>query len=150
VAGLLIGNQGRRLAMSDKTRGHVDAFWDLIDEILNAVLFVLIGLEVLVLSYRTEYVEAGLLAIPIVLLARLLSVGAQVKLFSFVREFSKRTIAILTWGGLRGGISVALALSLPPGPSRDAIVTITYAVVVFSILVQGLTMGRLIRPTSPV
>jgi len=149
VAGLLIGNQGRRLAMSDKTREHVDAFWDLIDEILNAVLFVLIGLEVLVLSYRTEYVEAGLIAIPIVLLARLLSVGAQVKLFSFVREFSKRTIAILTWGGLRGGISVALALSLPPGPSRDAIVTITYAVVVFSILVQGLTMGRLIRPSAP-
>jgi len=149
VAGLLIGNQGRRLAMSDKTRGHVDSFWELIDEILNAVLFVLIGLEVLVLSYQAEYLEAGLIAIPIVLLARFLSVGAQVKLFSLVRLFSQRTIAILTWGGLRGGISVALALSLPLGPPRDAIVTITYAVVVFSILVQGLTMGRLIRSTSP-
>jgi CPA1 family monovalent cation:H+ antiporter len=149
VAGLLVGNQGRRLAMSDRTREHVDAFWDLIDEILNAVLFVLIGLEVLVLSYRTEYLEAGLLAIPVVLLARFLSVGVQVRLFSLVRTFSERTIAILTWGGLRGGISVALALSLPPGPSRDAIVTITYAVVVFSILVQGLTMGRLIRPAAP-
>ncbi len=149
VAGLLIGNQGRRLAMSDKTRGHVDAFWDLIDEILNAVLYVLIGLEVLVLSYKAQYLEAGMLAIPIVLLARFLSVGMQVKLFSLVRGFSERTVAIMTWGGLRGGISVALALSMPPGPSRDAIVTITYAVVVFSILVQGLTMGRLIRSASP-
>ncbi len=149
VAGLLIGNHGREWAMSEKTRGHVDAFWDLIDEILNAVLFVLIGLEVLVLSFKAQYLEAGMLAIPVVLLARFLSVGMQVKLFSLVREFSERTIAIMTWGGLRGGISVALALSLPPGPSRDAIVTITYAVVVFSILVQGLTMGRLIRSASP-
>ncbi len=146
VAGLFIGNHGRRWAMSDKTREHLDDFWELVDELLNAVLFVLIGLEVLVLSLERPYVLAGLMAIPIVLLARFLSVGVQIKLFSLVREFSERTIAVLTWGGLRGGISVALALSIPQGEPRNAIVTITYAVVVFSILVQGLTIGRLVRP----
>lgn len=145
VAGLFIGNHGRRLAMSDKTRKHLDDFWELVDELLNAVLFVLIGLEVLVLSLDRPYILAGLMAIPIVLLARFLSVGVQIKLFSLVREFNERTIAVLTWGGLRGGISVALALSIPQGSPRDAIVTITYAVVVFSILVQGLTIGRLLR-----
>ncbi|MDR4478740.1 MAG: sodium:proton antiporter [Nitrospira sp.] len=146
VAGLFIGNHGRRWAMSDKTREHLDSFWELVDELLNAVLFVLIGLEVVILSLDRPYVLAGLMAIPIVLLARFLSVGVQIKLFSLVREFSERTIAVLTWGGLRGGISVALALSIPPGGQRNAIVTITYAVVVFSILVQGLTIGRLLRP----
>ncbi len=147
VAGLLIGNQGRRLAMSEKTREHLDAFWDLVDELLNAILFVLIGLEVLVLSYQSAYLKAGLVAIPLVLFARFITVWLQVKVFSLVREFSQRTVAILTWGGLRGGISVALALSLPAGPARDAVLLITYTVVVFSILVQGLTIKRLI--TSP-
>ncbi|THJ22451.1 MAG: sodium:proton antiporter [Nitrospira sp. CG24D] len=144
VAGLLIGNQGRQWAMSEKTREHLDSFWELLDELLNAVLFVLIGLEVLVLSFQRAYLVAGLVAIPLVLAARWLSVVVQVKAFSFVREFSARTITILTWGGLRGGISVALALSLPVGPMRDAVVTITYAVVVFSILVQGLTINRVL------
>jgi CPA1 family monovalent cation:H+ antiporter len=144
VAGLLIGNQGRQWAMSEKTREHLDSFWELLDELLNAVLFVLIGLEVLVLSFQRAYLVAGLVAIPLVLAARWLSVVLQVKAFSFVREFSDRTITILTWGGLRGGISVALALSLPLGPTRDAVVTITYAVVVFSILVQGLTINRVL------
>ncbi len=144
VAGLLIGNQGRRLAMSEKTREHLDAFWDLVDELLNAILFVLIGLEVLVLSFQSAYLKAGLVAIPLVLFARFITVWLQVKVFSLVREFSQRTVAILTWGGLRGGISVALALSLPAGPARDAILLITYTVVVFSILVQGLTIKRLI------
>lgn len=148
VAGLFIGNHGRKWAMSDKTREHVDSFWELVDELLNAVLFVLIGLEVLVLSFQGQYVVAGLIAIPLVLLARFVSVGLQIKLFSLVRDFNDKTIAILTWGGLRGGISVALALSLPPGKARDAIVTITYAVVVFSILVQGLTIGRLLSTSS--
>ncbi len=147
VAGLLIGNQGRRLAMSEKTREHLDAFWDLVDELLNAILFVLIGLEVLVLSYQSAYLKAGLVAIPLVLFARFITVWLQVKVFSLVREFTQRAVAILTWGGLRGGISVALALSLPAGPARDAILLITYTVVVFSILVQGLTIKRLI--TSP-
>lgn len=144
VAGLLIGNQGRQLAMSETTREHLDSFWELLDELLNAVLFVLIGLEVLVLSFQRPYLIAGLVAIPLVLGARWFSIFAQVKVFSLVREFSERTITILTWGGLRGGISVALALSLPSGETRDAVVTITYAVVVFSILVQGLTLNRVI------
>ncbi len=147
VAGLLIGNQGRRLAMSEKTREHLDAFWDLVDELLNAILFVLIGLEVLVLSYQSAYLKAGLVAIPLVLFTRFITVWLQVKVFSLVREFTQRAVAILTWGGLRGGISVALALSLPAGPARDAVLLITYTVVVFSILVQGLTIKRLI--TSP-
>ncbi|MDH4152443.1 MAG: sodium:proton antiporter [Nitrospira sp.] len=144
VAGLLIGNYGRQWAMSETTREHLDNFWELLDELLNAVLFVLIGLEVLVLSFKQPYLLAGLVAIPLVLGARWLSVVLQVRLFSLVREFTARTVTILTWGGLRGGISVALALSLPPSPSRDALVTITYAVVVFSILVQGVTINRVV------
>lgn len=144
VAGLLIGNQGRQWAMSETTREHLDNFWELLDELLNAVLFVLIGLEVLVLNFRTSYLLAGLAAIPLVLAARWISVLLQVKGFSLVREFSARTITILTWGGLRGGISVALALSLPSGTERDAVIVITYAVVVFSILVQGLTISRVV------
>ena len=144
VAGLLIGNHGRQWAMSEATREHLDNFWELLDELLNAVLFVLIGLEVLVLSFQGPYLIAGLVAIPLVLSARWLSVVLQIKSFSLVREFNAHTIRILTWGGLRGGISVALALSLPQGQTRDAVVTITYAVVVFSILVQGLTINRVI------
>ncbi len=145
VAGLLIGNHGRSFAMSDKTRGHLDAFWELVDEILNAVLFVLIGMEVLVLAYRDEYLLAGLLAIPITLLARLISVGVPVGIMRRYRSFSPMVVTILTWGGLRGGISIALALSLPQGEVRDTLVTVTYIVVAFSILVQGLTIGPLVR-----
>lgn len=144
VAGLVIGNYGRQWAMSETTREHLDNFWELLDELLNAVLFVLIGLEVLVLSFKQPYLLAGLVAIPMVLAARWLSVVLQIRLFSFIREFTARTVTILTWGGLRGGVSVALALSLPPSSSRDALVTITYAVVVFSILVQGLTINRVL------
>lgn len=144
MAGLLIGNHGRRWAMSDTTREHLDNFWELLDELLNAVLFVLIGLEVLVLSFQRPYLIGGLVAIPLVLAVRWASVVLQIKTFSLVREFGARTITILTWGGLRGGISVALALSLPHGPMRDAVVTMTYAVVVFSILVQGLTINRVL------
>ncbi len=144
VAGLLVGNHGRWFAMSEVTRAHLDMFWELIDEILNAVLFVMIGLEVVVLTLSGTYLLAGILAIPIVLLARFVAVGLPVSVMRPFREFSPRAVRILTWGGLRGGISVALALSLPAGPERAIIVTVTYVVVVFSILVQGLTVGRLI------
>jgi len=145
VAGLLIGNHGRAHAMSERTREHLDTFWELIDEILNAVLFVLIGLEVLILAYREEYLYAGLLAIPIALFARLVSVGIPIGLMRRFRDFSPMVVSVLTWGGLRGGISVALALSLPAGATRDALVTVTYVVVAFSILVQGLSIGPLVR-----
>lgn len=145
VAGLLIGNRGRVLAMSDQTREHLDTFWELVDEVLNAVLFVLIGLEVLILQFTQEYLIAGLLMIPLVLLARTVSVALPVSLLKLTREFSPHIIKILVWGGIRGGISVALALSLPPSPMRDVIVAMTYIVVVFSIIVQGLTIGRLAK-----
>ena len=145
VAGLLIGNYGRRLAMSEKTRHHLDIFWELVDEVLNAVLFVLIGLEVLVLVLTKAYLLAGLLLIPLVLLARFIAVGIPVTVLRPFRDFDPGAIRIMTWGGLRGGISVALALSLPPGPERDVILAITYAIVVFSILVQGLTIGKLVK-----
>jgi len=145
VAGLLIGNHGRLLAMSDRTREHLDTFWELVDEILNAVLFVLIGLEVLVLTFKTAYLQASVLIIPIVLVARLVSVGLPIGLMRRFRSFSPHVVKILTWAGLRGGISVALALSLPAGEVRNTLVAVTYAVVVFSILVQGLTVGRVVR-----
>jgi len=146
VAGLFIGNQGRRWAMSETTREHLDTFWELVDEILNAVLFVLLGLEILVLSFRGEFLLAGLLAIPVVLLARWASVGIPVRLMRRWRAFTPGAVTVMTWGGLRGGISVALALSLPAAePSRELLIAITYVVVVFSILVQGLSVGAVVR-----
>ena len=146
VAGLLIGNRGRQYAMSDKTREHLDNFWELIDEILNAVLFVLIGLEVLVLSFDLNYLYAGLVMIPLTLLARFISVGVPVSLMKLRKTFTPNVIRILTWGGLRGGISIALALTLPAGEPREALIVVTYVVVIFSIIVQGLTVGKLIKP----
>lgn len=149
VAGLMIGNHGRRLAMSDTTREHLDTFWELIDEILNAMLFVLIGLEMIILTFEHDHLLASLLVIPIVLLARLACVGVPVHVMRrrFGFTFSPHAIKIMTWGGLRGGISVALALSLPLGPERQIVLALTYIVVLFSILVQGLTVGRLIKAT---
>jgi CPA1 family monovalent cation:H+ antiporter len=148
VAGLLIGNHGRLFAMSDRTREHLDTFWELVDEILNAVLFVLIGLEVLVLSFASGYILASLLCIPLVILARFASVSIPVITLRRFRTFTPGIIKILTWGGLRGGISVALALSLPMGPERDLILAVTYAVVVFSILVQGLTIKNVVSKSQ--
>ena len=150
VAGLLIGNQGRALAMSDTTRARLDDFWELIDEALNSVLFALLGIEVLVLPLTPSHLLAGVAMIPAVLLARFVSVGGVVRILSLGRSFTPGAIRILVWGGLRGGISVALALSLPDIPGRPVIIAITYVVVVFSIVVQGLTIGPLIRRLSPV
>ncbi len=145
VAGLLIGNHGRHSAMSETTRQHVDTFWELIDELLNAILFVLIGLEVLILSFEMSYFQAASMLVIAVLLARLISVSVPVLLLRRARQFSPGIVPILTWGGLRGGISVALALSLPLGPEREFILAVTYLIVVFSITVQGLTIGYVIR-----
>jgi CPA1 family monovalent cation:H+ antiporter len=143
VAGLLIGNRGRHLAMSALTREHLDSFWELMDEFLNAVLFLIIGLELLVVSISRPTLAAGLLLIPAVLLARWISVGLPVLLLKPFFSFSTGIVRILTWGGLRGGISVALVLSLPPGSERETLLAVTYIVVVFSILVQGLTLKPL-------
>ena len=146
VAGLLIGNRGRQHGMSDRTREHLDNFWELIDEILNAVLFVLIGLEVLILTFDLNYLYAGLVMIPVTLLARFISVGVPVSLMKLRETFTPNVIRILTWGGLRGGISIALALTLPAGEAREALIVVTYVIVIFSIIVQGLTVGKLIKP----
>ncbi len=148
VAGLLIGNMGRSLAMSDTTRSHLDSFWELLDEILNALLFVLIGLEMLIISLQGQYLLAGVLMIPLVLLARFVSVGFSVTLLRPFRSFSPHAVKLMTWGGLRGGISIALALSLPAFEGRDLLLTITYVIVVFSITVQGLTLGGLAKKLS--
>ena len=148
VAGLLIGNHGRMLAMSDEVRDHLDKFWELVDEILNAVLFVLIGLEVLILTFNRAYLLAGIILIPLLLAARFVSVGIPVVILKRFRTFSPHVIKILTWGGLRGGISVALALSLPAGENREVILAVTYAIVVFSIIAQGLTIGKLVKMTN--
>lgn len=145
VAGVLIGTHGRQAAMSRHSRERLDDFWELIDEILNAVLFVMIGLELLRLEFDRTAAWAALLAIPAVLVARLASVGLAGLVPGLRQDFPPRVIGMLTWGGLRGGISVALALSLPAGAPRDTIITVTYAIVVFSILVQGLTLPRLLR-----
>lgn len=144
-AGLLIGNQGRHLGMSDETRFRMDAFWELIDEILNALLFVLIGLEVLVVHISSSLLWAMLLIILAVLVSRFIAISIPISLLRTFRRFTPGAISILTWGGLRGGISVALALSLPAGPQRDIILAMAYSVVVFSIVVQGLSLGKFVK-----
>jgi CPA1 family monovalent cation:H+ antiporter len=145
VAGLIVGNHGRALAMSDKTRKYLDMFWELLDSILNAVLFVLIGLEVILIKFSANLALAAAVVIALTISARLLSVGIPIGLLGQVSKLPKGALQVLTWGGLRGGISVALALSLPHGLQRDLVLALTYAVVVFSILVQGLTIGKVVR-----
>ncbi|MBX3652572.1 MAG: sodium:proton antiporter [Ramlibacter sp.] len=145
VAGLMIGNHGRALAMSDTTRRYIDMFWELLDEILNAVLFVLIGMEVMVVAFSASVFAAAGVALAITLLARALTVGLPVALLKGFFRLPRGAAKVLTWGGLRGGISVALALSLPAGPQRDLILALTYCIVVFSILGQGLTIGGVVR-----
>lgn len=151
VAGLIIGNEGKVTHVSERTREHLDDFWELMDEILNAVLFVLIGLELLIIRFTGQYLVAGLLAFPAVVISRWVAVGVPVSLMRRRRIFSPHAVRILTWGGLRGGVSVALALSLPMTvdgvalPERDIVLAITYVVVVLSIVGQGLTIGPLLR-----
>ncbi|PKG34715.1 cation:proton antiporter [Psychrobacter sp. Sarcosine-3u-12] len=145
MMGLMVGNRGRELAMSDKTRHYIDLFWELIDEILNAILFVLIGLEVVIIAYSGNLFIAGGLTIIIALLARLMVVGMTTKTFSRQLNLPTGAWKVLTWGGLRGGISVALVLQLPMGTERDILLALTYAVVIFSILVQGLSVGKVAR-----
>lgn len=145
VIGLIIGNQGRALAMSDTTRRYLDMFWKLIDEILNAVLFVLIGMEVLLINFSVPVLVAGAVAIVVTLLSRSFSVGLPMAALGGHFGLPNGSWRVLTWGGLRGGISVALALSLHLGPHRDTVLALTYCVVVFSILVQGLSIGHVVR-----
>lgn len=148
VAGLLIGNAGVALAMSDTTRDYLLKFWALIDELLNAILFLLIGLEVIAISPDPRVLIAGLVAIPLVLIARALSVGAPLLVMRPIASLGRLALPTLVWGGLRGGISVALALSLPEGPGRTIILAVTYMVVLFSVIVQGGSIGRLIQRLS--
>ncbi|GGB48389.1 sodium:proton antiporter [Tistrella bauzanensis] len=145
VAGLLIGNHGAAHAMSDTTKRYVFGFWTLIDEILNAVLFLFIGLEVLVLNFDPDFGWIALIAVPLVLAARAVAVAAPVAVLDRWQPFARGAVPVLIWGGVRGGISVALALSLPDSPARPLILAATYAVVLFTVVVQGLTVARVAR-----
>ena len=145
VAGIITGNKSKREGMSDLTRDYLGKFWEMIDEILNAVLFLFIGIEMLIIKINSTVFWIGIICIAIVLLARWISVVVPVSLMRFTIKFEKNAITMLTWGGLRGGISVALALSLSADMHRDEFVFITYIIVVFSILVQGLTIGKLAK-----
>ncbi|MCE2859323.1 MAG: sodium:proton antiporter [Oxalobacteraceae bacterium] len=150
VAGLVVGNHGRELAMSDTTRLYVDMFWEMIDDILNAVLFVLIGMEVMLIAFSWNLFAAGLAMVIMTLIARALTVWVPVHYLPGYFKLPRGAGLVLTWGGLRGGISVALALSLPSGSERDVILSLTYCIVVVSILVQGLTVGKVAaRATAP-
>ena len=148
VAGLVVGHHGRRRAMSETTRHHLDLFWRLVDELLTSVLFMLMGLEVLVTHFNNHYMLASAAMIPVALLARLGGVGASMFLLGQAQRWGSAALGIMTWGGLRGGLSVAMALSLPHGQVRDLLVAVTYGIVVFSILVQGTTVGWFIRSSG--
>lgn len=146
TAGLVVGNDTvRNMAMSEVTETYVDKFWELVDVLLNAILFVLIGMELLILVFEQTYIVAGLIAIPIVLLSRYLSLWIPIKIFAKRLEFVPHTNLIMTWGGLRGGISIALALSLSPEMHRELFLVVTYIIVVFSIIGQGLTVESVVK-----
>jgi len=149
VAGLLIGNEGRDRAMSEKTRTHIDVFWEVVDEILNAILFLLIGAQLLLIPITHTHAIAALVAIPLTLVARLISVAVPIAMLLPFQKIERGTIPVLTWSALRGGISVALALSVPASPFRDVILVMTYAVVIFSVIVQGLSIRGVILRVMP-
>ena len=142
AAGIVIGNYGKRTAMSATTKDYLNKFWELIDEILNAILFLFIGFELLIIPNITNYWVMGAISIVIVLFARFVSIYVPVKIIPFKNKFSSGTIKVLVWGGLRGGVSIALALSIDEGPHKPVILAITYFIVVFSIIVQGLSVGK--------
>lgn len=145
VAGILLGNHGKKYAMTEQSREYISKFWELIDDILNALLFVLIGLELLIIQDIGNYLWISILMVLVILLMRFFSVLIPSLMIKFSTKFRKKTILVLTWGGLRGGISIALALSLTYDLNKDLWVSVTYFVVAFSILVQGLTIGKLIK-----
>ncbi len=147
ITGLLIGNRGASVAMSEHTREYMFGFWELIDEILNSVLFLLIGLEVLLIQFDPSFAWLAMASIPLVLSSRFISVSVPIMALSMKQSFNPGAIPVLTWGGLRGGISVALALSLPAIPEKPLLLTCTYAVVLFSIIIQGLTVKRVVDKT---
>jgi Na+:H+ antiporter len=149
AAGLLIGERGLEHAMSESTQRYMSGFWTLVDEVLNSILFLLIGLELIVIGVDLRFGWLAICVIPLVLLARSLAVALPIWGLSVYVRFIKGTIPVLIWGGVRGGISIALALSLPLGGERPIILTATYAVVLFTIVVQGLTLKTVIRRTVP-
>ncbi len=145
VAGIFIGNRLRDAATSRESSDALNMFWELVDDVLNAVLFLLIGFELIILKITTTEIIAGLVTIPLVLLVRFITVSIPISVFKRFRTYSPHIIKILTWGGLRGGLAVALALSLPPSKARNLILAMTYAVVVFSIVIQGLTIKQMVK-----
>jgi CPA1 family monovalent cation:H+ antiporter len=142
VTGIMVGTKGRAVALSPTSWDYLGKFWDLIDEIFNAILFLLIGLQILVIKPHLTIMIIGCIMILVVLLARWFSVSLPVAILRLKIRFEKNAVTILTWGGLRGGLSVAMALSLPQNMHRDELVLITYIIVIFSIIVQGLTIGK--------
>ncbi|AZA92959.1 Sodium, potassium, lithium and rubidium/H(+) antiporter [Chryseobacterium nakagawai] len=145
VAGLMTGNRGKELAMSDITRDYLGKFWEVTDEVLNAILFMLIGLEIVIVSFDTSYLAIGIITALIILIARFVSLYVPAVVFRFKKVFGTKSLFIMTWGGLRGGISIALALSLPQNPYKDILVSITFVIVIFSILIQGITVEKVIK-----
>jgi CPA1 family monovalent cation:H+ antiporter len=145
VIGLILGNKVSKTAMSETTRDYHAKFWELIDDFLNAILFSLIGLQMVILPFIGNYILIGVLAIVLLLICRYVSLSIPILFLKNKKLFNQRTALVMTWGGLRGGLSVALTLSLPDGPYKEIIVSITYIIVIFSILVQGLTTGKLVK-----
>lgn len=149
VAGLMTGNRGKELAMSDITKDYLGKFWEVTDEILNAVLFMLIGLEIVIVSFDLSYLTIGIITALIIIIARFVSLYIPAVLFRFKKVFGTKSLFIMTWGGLRGGISIALALSLPQNPYKNILVSITFVIVIFSILIQGITVEKVIKKLTP-